>query len=246
MNAMADDKEILTFKIDAWTPDTIPMARLAEYMRLVAALYGEQGEVHFRQLRKGSAVLVSTVEREAFPKVVTRLQLVKNVTPPEDLAKTFEQIDDLLRSDNAVATVSRPNGGKILEFPGRRAPKPEPITLSQPTTVDGVVVRVGGIDETIPVVLVDSERVVYRCSIRGRERARELAKFLYGAPIRVTGTGKWIRNTDGRWELEHLTVSSFEELDDKPLNEVVDELRAMAKGKWNGDSLKRWKRDREG
>jgi len=243
---MADDKEILTFKIDAWTPETIPMARLAEYMRLVAALYGEQGEVHSRRLKKGSAVLESTVAREAFPKVVTRLQALKTMTPPEDLAKTFEQIDDLLRSDNAVGTVSRPKGGKILEFPGRKAPKPEAMSLTQPTTVDGVVMRVGGIDETIPVVLVDNDRVVYRCTIRGRERARELAKYLYGAPIRVSGTGKWIRNTDGRWELDHLLVASFEELDDKPLDEVVNELRAMAKGQWNADSLKRWKRDREG
>ena len=243
---MIEETEILSFKIDTWTPETIPMARLADYMRLVANLYGEQAAVHFRKMKKGSAVLESIVEREAFPKVLSRLQHAKSVVPHTDeISKAFDAIDDMLRRDNAIGSISRPRGGKIIEFPGRREPQPEVITITQPTIVDGTVVRIGGVDETIPLVLQDSEGVVSRCTIRGRERARELAKYLYGSPIRVSGTGKWTRSTDGVWELENLNVSEFEVLDDKPLNGVIDELRGASKDAWNADSLVRWKHDRE-
>lgn len=241
---MADDTELLSFKIDAWTPETIPMARLAEYMRAVATLYGEHSDVHFKTLKRGSAVIVSSVRRESFPKVIVRLQQAKGAAPPEEIGKAYDTIDHMLRRDNAIGVVSR-KGGKVIDFPGRRAPEPEVITLSQPTSVDGVVVRIGGVDDTIPLVLQDAEGVTYHCNIRGRDRAREFAKYLYGAPIRVSGSGRWTRTTEGKWELENLNVTDFEELDTRPLGEVVGELRAAAKGAWDKDSLERWKQDRE-
>jgi hypothetical protein len=240
------DGEIVSFRIDRWTPDSIPMARLGEYMQLVAELYGEAASVHFKRLRKGSAVLDSVVQIEAFPKVYARLEAVKTSAASEDLRKSYEKIDSMLRADNAVATISRAKGGKIIEFPGRKLAKPEPITITQPTVVDGVVVRIGGVDETIPLVLQDAEGVQYRCTIRGRVRAREMAKYLYGDPIRVSGNGKWIRDSDGNWRLENMTVIEHEELEPGSLADAIADLqKAAAGGGWTAESLERWKRDRE-
>jgi hypothetical protein len=41
-------------KIDVYTPATIPMARLAEYMQEFAVLLGEAKSVHFVRLEEGS------------------------------------------------------------------------------------------------------------------------------------------------------------------------------------------------
>jgi hypothetical protein len=35
------------FRIDAFTPDTLPMARLAEYLSALAKLLGHQEHTHF-------------------------------------------------------------------------------------------------------------------------------------------------------------------------------------------------------
>ncbi len=241
---MTDDAEILSFKIDAWTPETIPLGRLADYMRQLAFLYGETGSVHFHGLRKGSAVIQSRIEHDAVPKVLGRLQLVKSASRQTETSKAFDAIDEMLRKDNAVGTISRPKGGKILEFPGRKAAPPEVFSITQHTQVDGIVVRIGGIDETIPLVLQDREGKTSSCTIRGRDRAREMAKHLFGAPIRVSGLGKWTRNAEGAWELENLNVATVEELDDQTLEEAFNDVRRAAAGAWNSDSLEAWKHER--
>lgn len=243
---MAESGEILSFKIDRWTPETIPMARLAEYMRLVAELYGEQGSVHFKRLKRGSAVLESQVALPAVPKVITRLQIVKTSAAPESLAKAYEAIDDMLREDNAVGVISRPKQGKVIDFPGRKSPKPEPIVMTQPTTVVGVVVKIGGLDETIPMMLQDAEGETYPCTIRGRGAAKALARFLFGDPIRVQGVGKWERSVRGKWTLLGLTVTGHEELEPGTLEDAIAEVRKAGAGGWEGDPVERWKQDRKG
>jgi hypothetical protein len=49
-------------RIDAFTPETLPMSRLAEYMADLATLLGEQERVHFARLENGSTALVHTIE----------------------------------------------------------------------------------------------------------------------------------------------------------------------------------------
>ena len=56
------------FKIDAaYTPETMPMARLAEYIRELSTLLGNQDKVHFDRLEEGSTVPIIRVDHEAFP-----------------------------------------------------------------------------------------------------------------------------------------------------------------------------------
>lgn len=238
--------EVLSFRIDRWTPDSIPMARLAEYMVRVAELYGEASSVHFTGIKKGSAIIQSRVEVEAVPKVIARLQIVNTSDAPEPLAKTYHAIDEMLRSDNASATIVRPKVGRVVDFPGRKMAPPDPIVISQPSTVDGVVVRIGGYDETIPMLLQDAEGETYHCTVKGRPQARELAKFLFGSPIRVHGLGRWERSAQGKWTLLGLTVTDHEELDGATLDQAVAAIRAAAAEAWPDDAMERWKRERDG
>jgi hypothetical protein len=67
------------FTIDAFTPSTIPLLRLADYMRDFAIMLGNEGSVHpGERLEPGSTVLVAKVEREAEPKVRERLRAIRN------------------------------------------------------------------------------------------------------------------------------------------------------------------------
>ncbi len=59
------DTDEYRFVIDAYSPETLPMSRLAEYMTDLARLFGTAERVHFVRLEAGSTVLVQRVEPEA-------------------------------------------------------------------------------------------------------------------------------------------------------------------------------------
>lgn len=60
-------------KIDVFTPETLPMERLAEYMLQFAKVLGEPERVHFVDVEAGSAVLRARIEDVAVSKVERRI-----------------------------------------------------------------------------------------------------------------------------------------------------------------------------
>jgi len=107
------------FKIDAYTPDTLPMARLAEYIADLAVVLGNRERVHFNRVEAGSTSPVIRIEWEAEPKVRERLRAVKTKEAPEDALRAARDIDRRLAEDNAVGVLQDPTGGKVLRFAGR-------------------------------------------------------------------------------------------------------------------------------
>ena len=93
---MSKDKEFI-FKINAYTPDTIPMARLAEYMAELATLLGEKPHVHFKGVFEGSTNVATIIEHEAEQKVRERLRLVKNNEGPTEALNAFKSINKKLK-----------------------------------------------------------------------------------------------------------------------------------------------------
>lgn len=221
------------FKIDAFSPDTIPMARLAEYMADLATLLGEKERVHFARLEEGSTVLVPGIENEAYPKVQTRLATINVMEDegPEEALRAIKAIDARLAADNAVGHLYAEGGAEIIHFPG--CEKPKPLTFgafSQEGSLDGVLIKVGGRDATVPVHLQEGQ-LVHICNAN-RDLARELAPHLFGETLRVHGTGRWERDADGQWALKRFNIAHFEVLDDAPLTELVGRLRQIPGNGW--------------
>ena len=219
------------FSIDAFTPQTIPMARLAEYMADLAMLLGEPERVHFERMEKGSAVLVQTIEEPAFPKVAERLRGVSTGDAPSDVLKAFQSLDRRLAQDNAVATLSGGEGADVIRFPGRERPKPLLYgSMRQQGSLDGTLIRIGGKDESVHATLQDGDQT-WRCELT-REMARDLRSHLFETPIRVFGEGRWRRDPEKGWHLEQFTVSHFEVLDPASWPETVARLRSIKGGEW--------------
>lgn len=231
---MSDSHEY-RLRIDVFTPKTIPMARLAEYMAELARLLGEQENVHFSHLEPGSAVLVSSIEEPAKPKVEERLQKVRQGAASKDAMQAYKALDALLVKDNAVATLSE-GTAHIIAFPGRSRPKPVRYgPFREEGSLDGVVIRVGGRDSTIPVLIQDADGVEYPCQTT-LDLSRKLALLYRSSTVRVFGSGKWIREENGAWTLQQFDINSFEVIDDAPLTEVVSRLRAVEGGEWDKDA----------
>jgi hypothetical protein len=217
------------FKIEKYTPYTLPMARLAEYMADLAALLGHEDHVHFIRVGEGSADLIHQVEEQEQSQVVERLHLVKQGLGPIEAQKAFRQLNAKLREDGTAAKMIR-GRGKLLTFPGADSPPPAiygPIV--QPGTLEGKLIKIGGKDETKPVHIMDKDRY-YICNANA-EVAKRLSTA-YEENVRVYGVGRWSRCEDGRWSLDHFNINDFEVLESETLKSVVGKLREITNNGW--------------
>src|SRR4051794_14966804 len=111
----------ITFRIDGFTPNTLPSTRLAQYLIDLNALIGSGTKVHFQSLRKGSAQIVQWAETKALPAIRERLVAAKVDRPKRalELTEAYEKLNQHLVEDNSAATL-RLGPEKVLVFPGKR------------------------------------------------------------------------------------------------------------------------------
>jgi hypothetical protein len=226
-------------RIDAYTPTTIPMGRLAEYMADFAALLGEKDSVHFVRLDGGSTVLVSEAEREAEPKILHRLDAIRNREAPQEVLEAYSRIDERLVEDNATGDLETGEGAHILFFPGReRPPHQEYGSFAEAGTIQGQIIMVGGKRDRVSVHIQEGTQI-WLCHAM-REVARRMAQHIFGPAIRAIGVGRWERDRNGRWRQMDFVVKDFENLNDEPLPDVVKKLQAIeADWKTSEDPLRR-------
>jgi len=226
----------LRFKIDAYTPEKIPMSRLAEYMAELATLLGEEASVHFKKLERGSTVIVHAIEKEAVPKVRARTAAVRRGDGVQEAMRAFHAINKLLREDNATGSLSdKKQTAKILQFPGKLQAAEKFTAIKQQGSIDGVVNAIGGRDDTVHIRLLDHSGKQLSGCYTSRPIAKELAKLLF-EPVRLFGRGRWNRDDDGNWALEDFRVESFEALNDAPLSDALTALRAIPT-EWTDDAI---------
>lgn len=222
-----------TLYIDAFTPETIPMARLAQYMQTLAALLGNESAVHFDQVKSGSTQLAARVDHEYVPKVEQHLARVRAGEGPGDALKAQEEINRLLADDNASGYVyeGEDRTAQILVFPGVTRPKPVIYgPFNQEGTLDGVLISVGGADQTAHIQLQNGD-LKYTNIETDRETARRLGKHMY-EPLRITGTGRWLRDGDGDWILKKFRMTDFQVLQMDSLVDAVGKLRQVEGSEW--------------
>lgn len=222
----------LIFKIDGYTPHTLPMARLAEYLRDLAALIGSDNDVHFIKVEEGSAELVHEVPQTHYAQVETRVTAAEKGHGPQEAVRAYRDLCTKLRHDGTPARFLNPKRATILEFPAAQT-QPAFGAVIQPGTLEGVLIKIGGRDDTVPVHLQDGESY-YKCSTN-RELARQLAPRLFGDPLRVSGTGRWYRNEQAMWTLDWFKIASWESLNDDALEAVLARMR-VAESNWDNIS----------
>lgn len=213
------------FKIEAYTPESMPMARLAVYMAELAVILGEESAVHFTHLERGSTVMVQRIDREAVPKVRDRVARVRRQQgAPDDALKAYRAVNRLLREDNGVAVLEEKKG-VVIEFPGIRDEKEKYPPVKQHGTLDGILIAFGG-NETVHIRLRTENEVVSGISTNDRQIGKELARY-FDEPVRLTGIGTWLRDDDGRWNLLSFKVEGFVPLEAGTLTDALKEIRSL-------------------
>lgn len=231
---MAEPTSEYRFHIHGYTPETIPMKRLAEYMSDLANLLGHPHSVHFIRIDPGSLAVVHRVEVEDKPKVSERLHAVATDpdNAPHDAMAAYHAINTRLESDNARAEIFADDN--LIEFPGRTTPKPQPAIIGpfvQRDTIVGVPIMIGGKRDFVPVHIETATGIVPCRAKRGV--ARRLGRYLFKDVIKAVGEAKWIRTDEVGWELQDFVIDDFDPAEDHDLEQSLQIIRRATDGRWS-------------
>ncbi|HOD71940.1 MAG TPA: hypothetical protein PKO27_12990 [Deltaproteobacteria bacterium] len=228
------------FKIEAYTPETFPMARCAEYLSQLATVVGETPYVHFVRLESGCVELAYRVDSEAIPKVEERIEKVKRNEGTVVEMAAYRRMNHMLREDNGKAVITS-SDGEMLRFPGKEETHIKLASVKQHGKIDGELIRVGGSKEKVPILL-DVEGKQLSHFYTTRTIAKRMGNYLF-EEVRLFGDGLWERNTEGEWALKVFRVDRFEVLPKRTISETVESLRKL-KGEWGEDEIERILNDR--
>ncbi len=216
------------FRIDVFTPQTLPMGRLAEYLSALAKMFGHSDHTHFVAVDPGSARLRAAIESVDAPKVAARLDCVRLGDGPKDAMAAKQTLEDLLANDNAVGTLTEAATERVVvPFVGRNRPRALVFPpFREDSSIDGKLVSIGGRDSTAHAILQDGNQIHSGVTMR-RDLARELAKLLYGPTIRLYGNGRFERQPEGLWRMTDFKVDRYDILDNRPIRQVLEATRAV-------------------
>jgi hypothetical protein len=218
------------FKIDAFSPETIPLNRLAQYLADLARIMGECEGVHLDRIEPGSTVPVLRVDWEAIPKVRERVRGVRFGEGPKEALRAYAEINKRLIEDNANGVLFDPDSTPAIRFEGRdSANQPEFGPIRQASVFQGVPIKVGGERDIVPVHLEDGENT-YIVSA-SRRIAKQIADYLFASVVRVQGRGRWIRQRTGEWKVLDFFVDDFEVLKEGNIRSDIEHLRRIP-AKW--------------
>jgi hypothetical protein len=214
------------FEIDAYSPETIPLTRLSQYLSDLARMMGESANVHLARVEKGSTVPVIRVDWEAEPKVRARLRAVKFNEGPLDAQRAYREINKKLLEDNANGVLLDPGKAKVIRFPGRDAAnQPEFGPIRQSATFQGIPIRIGGELDPVPIHLEDGEDK--HIVMAPRRLAKQIGPHLFTSVVRIEGRGRFVRERTGDWTMLDFYAQSFEVLSEGNIQSDISRLRAI-------------------
>lgn len=225
------------FRMDCWEPDTLPAKRMAQYLERLATLFGETDFVHFLKVTPGSHRQVLIVEEKAAKAVHLRLVggTDKGAAPDQEIVSIRNDINRMLIEDGSVGYLKAEPGRRIIEFPGRKTPISDVVTVHESGELTGSVVKIGGrnsSDKAVPVTIF-GDGTYYRCRAN-KDVAKRLATLLFDGDVKASGRGKWTRGSDGLWELQLFDIKDFATIESgSSLSEFVEEMRKVEGSGWN-------------
>ncbi|CAI8802805.1 Phage portal protein [Pseudomonas sp. IT-P74] len=206
---------VYTLRIVGSHPSKLTLERMATYLAELAKLMGEKEKVHFDKLSTGSAALRAWAEQDVADSVSKRLSLATNRSDKaaKEAVSALDRINELLAQDGTRGELKNPSGAVIYPFPGgKKTALAKELLVDQDSTITGQVIKIGGRDDTIPVLVKDADGREYNCTIVGAHLAKEISAYYLGDPIELNGKGKWKRTVAGSWELVQLNVKSWSPL----------------------------------
>jgi hypothetical protein len=245
---MADFEE-LSFVIPGYTPETIPLGRLIEYLQQISAVLGDPENLHLIEVRPGSVAPVFHLSTEVALEAKDKAAKVQRGDGTKKQVDAYNRLRRMVRRDSRDAGVPKPailktTNRTVLEIPAAPDDLGVLSGIRQATSIDGQLIRLGGAGDDATMQVQDLSGKILSNFTAKRMVAKELRNLLW-ENVRLYGVGQWGRDSDGLWCLERMQVQSYERLDDEDLGVTVERLRDL-KVAWPEETYDKLLLEREG
>lgn len=216
---------------EEFTPLTIPMVRLTEYLADLVKVLGHEDHVHLVSVEEGSAMPNIWMEPHVYDSVVARVRSAQTGSGPRDANDGYRSINKRLKEDSGSAEIiDEQTETNVIEFPGARVgANPMIRGIREQASIAGELRRIGGLDETIHLQLrrADGQIIYVEANEKfGKQLQEEKRLFTF---IRIHGIATWMRDANGKWHMEKFRAQSFDEepLVNEPFGATIDALKAL-------------------
>lgn len=240
------DFEELSFVIPGYTPETMPLNRLIEYLQQMTVLLGDPENLHLVAIKEGSVAPTFHLPKSVALEARDRAGKVQRGDGNKKQVDALNRLRRMLRRDSRDAgkpALLRSPQAVVLEI--TPAPDESGVLsgIRQASTVDGQLISVGGANEDASLRVQDLDGQIMSGFTAKRSLAKELARLMW-EPVRLAGTGIWCRTDEGVWQLERMHVQSFERLDEAGLGVTLERLRSLNVA-WPADTYDRLNGERD-
>lgn len=211
--------------INGTSPEEISLNDFSELSNILSDIIGASEKVNFISIEPGSLKYRIKIEDDYTYEIEEKIQAGNGKTKDKII-----KLNNFLGKRNLSAALKRNDGATILNFPGIQIK--QPLKITQEDQIVGVVTKIGGKDSTIPMTIKTADGKYITATIKGQEKARELAKYLFGEEIRIIGEATWLCDDDGKWQCDGIIVSRHETLSQQPLDELFEDLQKIDGNGW--------------
>ena len=228
------DFERFEFTVPGYTPETMPLDRLLEYLQQLMTILGQPSDLHLVGIERSSTKPVLVMPYHAAVKAKQRARETWEGGGSVKARKAYQKIRRMVSDDGGKPATLATNMGTILEFPGVDLGADQEIqSMRQATSVSGELLRVGGDGEFDQILIKDFSGEIISGCFATKDVAKQLAQCLH-EQVRLNGIASWHRNRSGIWEISRLKVQTFETLETESLSEVLGQIHATTSA-WPND-----------
>jgi len=219
------DFERFEFTVPGYTPETMPLDRLIEYLNQLMVILGNPSDLHLVDIKRSSTKPVLVMPHHAAVKAKQRARETWEGGGSVRARQAYQRIRRMVSDDGGKPAILTTRQATILEFPSVDLGADQEISsVRQSSSISGELIRVGGDGEFDQVLLKDLSGEVVSGCFATKEVAKQLAKCLH-EQVRLSGIASWHRDRQGVWQIARMKVQTFETLDASTISEALKEIQ---------------------
>lgn len=220
------DTTTYTFKIEDFTPESMPFGRLVEYYQEIKRMIGVADHLHLIDVVESSHGSAFKIDRNAESDLAKRLMAINDGSAPRNATRARDAINEMLREDGTSGSFYDSRGVNVIPFPGNRAVESAQLRVRGAASFVGELYHIAGTKDDAKVrISTDAYGVVF-CTT-SREIAKALRDFLF-EDVKVSGRGMWAKSEDGKWDIDNFVIADFAPVKRESLRQSVNRLREMS------------------